>query len=143
MPNKPRPGEPVYVTIEDHHYRLRFPLRVLKELDVEHNISVLRGESMAEAFRDPEKLAILLSCGLRTDNPEVTAEWIEDHVEASMLLEIFPYIAYAASGRWPDMSGLDNQPNPPQPEPASTGLLSGPSDATISVLAKPNSGALR
>lgn len=143
MTDKPRPGEPVYVTIEDQQYRLRFPLRILKELDVEHGISVLRGEGMVDAFRDPARLTILLSYGLRTDNPEMTPEWIEEHVEASILLDIAPVVAFAASGRWPDMSGVNGPPNPPPPEPAPTGLPSGPSDATISVLAKPNSGLLR
>jgi len=143
MVNKPRPGEPVYVTIEEQKYRLRFPLRVLKELEGDHSISVLRGEGMVEAFRDPAKLAIMLSYGLRTDNPELTPEWIEDHVEASMLLEIAPVMAFAATGRYPDMSALENPPNPPQPEPASTGSPSGPSDATIYTLAKPNSGLSR
>ena len=58
MPNKPRPGEPIYITIEGQEYRLRFTLRALKELDVDHGISVLRGEGVAEVFRDPEKMEI-------------------------------------------------------------------------------------
>jgi len=131
---------PVYVVIDGADRRVRFPLRVLKELEAEHGISVLRGEGLAEAFRDPVKLAIILSYGLRTDNPELTPEWVEEHVEASMLMDIAPVLAYAASGRWPDLSAIDNNPpNPPQPE--STGSPSGPSVGTISGSVKPNSGA--
>lgn len=139
MANRPQPGMPVYLTIEGTEHRLRFPLRILKELEADHGISVLRGEGMAESFRDPGKLAIVLSYGLRTDNPEMTPEWVEEHVEASMLLDIAPVVAFAASGRWPDLSALNNPPNPPQPE--STGLVSGPSVVTTSASVKPNSGS--
>jgi hypothetical protein len=72
----------------------------MKKLDHEHGISFMRGgEAIAATFQDPEKFAILFHAGLTAEQPDITLDWVEDHVEASMLADLMPYLVYAASGR--------------------------------------------
>ena len=128
------PGMPVRVEIDGKDYPLRFTLKALKELQRDHNISVIRGG--VDAFTDPEKLALILFYGLRGLNPDITLEWVEEHVDAGMLVSMMPALGFAMSGRAPETS-----PNPQAPAKANgIGSPFGPSGATISDTPSGNSG---
>lgn len=131
-------GEPVRFQMAGVEYRLRFTLRALKQLEHDHHISVMRGgEGVIDAVRDPEKLALVLYFGLKTHQPDITLEWVEDTFDASMLLELAPVIAQAISGRATGASS----PNEPVPGKVNgVGSPSGPSDDTISPSAMTSSG---
>ncbi len=107
MANIFEPGMPVSLTIDGKEYSLRFTLRVLRELQKDHGISIMRGD---DNFTNPEKIGLLLYYGLRTAHPELTLDWIEDHVDTPMLLRMVPSIVFAMSGKVPDAA-----PNPDKP----------------------------
>ena len=143
---RPEPGQPILVTIGDRQVELLFPLGVLKQLQKEHDISMLKGSTFGEVITSPEKLSLLLYFGLKTKQPDITQEWVDCNVDASMLLLMSPYIGYAMTGRWlakyvAALTGddeLEPAPNfmkpPPREIPTPTGSPSGPSDASTSVL---------
>jgi hypothetical protein len=144
---KPERGQPILVTIGERVLELRYPLGALKELDRNHGISLLKGSGAAEMFADPEKLSAMVYYGLKTRQPDVTPQWVDDNVDASMLLNLAPLLVYATTGRWPKMLNLDEDDedgdeteNPLLPATLSTGSQSGPSDATTSAAATLNSG---
>jgi hypothetical protein len=142
---KPEAGKPCVLHIGGRDLELRFTLKTLKALDVDHHLSVLKGEGLFGAMQDPVKLSVILYYGLRTKNPEITEDWVEENVDASMLLDMAPMLAFATTGRWPDLEKiladqkmLGDLPNParPTPPPESNGSISGPLADTTSV--KPN-----
>src|SRR5262249_7682536 len=105
-------GTPVSFEMEGQVYHLRFTLRVLKTLEHDHAVSVLRGpEGMMEAIRDPAKFSLLLYHGMKAQDPNVTLEWIEDNFDLSMLASLGPVIAQAISGKKPE----NEFPNAPEP----------------------------
>ena len=123
---------PCLIKVGDRSLELRFTLKALKALDAEHNLSVFRGEGLGEALREPGKLAVVLYYGLRTRQPDITQDWVEENFDASMLLDLAPVLAYATTGRWPDMDKiLANLPNAARPAD-STGSPSGPLADTTS-----------
>ena len=122
---KPEPGKPILVEIGNSMLELRYSLRALKRLDTEHGVSFLKGgDGILNALKDPAKLAVVLHEGLLSRNPNVSLEWVEDSVDAAMIVELFPMLAYAATGRWVDTTAL-NAESPNALEPASTGSTSG------------------
>jgi hypothetical protein len=130
---KPNPGEPIILDIAERKLELRFPLKILKALSVDHHISVLSGEGLGESLRDPEKLAVMLFYGLKTKQPDLTQEWVEDNVDARMLLDLAPMLAYATTGVFPDMTKiLSRIPNVEGPTDQKAGSTSGPSVDTTS-----------
>lgn len=126
------PGKPVTLVVGERVLRLRYPLRILKRMDEETGISVFRG--LGDSFQDPGKLAVLLHYGLVTDQPDASVDWVEENIDASMLLEMAPKLAYAISGKLPE----EAVPNGAAPGP--TGSSSGPSGAMISDSLNPTSG---
>jgi hypothetical protein len=156
--HRPEPGQPTLITVGERVLEIKFPLGILKTLDHEHGISILKGAAFGEVIQSPGKLAILLYYGLKTKHPEITEQWVDDNIEASMLLEIAPYILYAMSGRWSrqlaasledEEDVIANPPQPvpepePEPEPEEQILIgsrSGQSRAMTSDSANPKSGA--
>jgi len=140
---KPEPGKPLLVELDGHLYEFRFTLRALKALDVEQNISIFR--DLGTAFQDPAKIALILWYGLRAKNPDITLDFVEDNIDATMLLDLVPLLSYAASGRVPDVDKLiaDAEariPNALTPR-AETGSPSGQSGATILAAQSSNSGS--
>lgn len=146
---KPERGMPITVLLADgKEHVIRFPLGILKELKTAHKIDLLRSASeIGQLMEDSERLALLLSYGLRSNDPGATVEWVEANVDAAMLFDIAPYLVYAATGRW--LGDLQEaferlvqngsiRPNgaaskaPGETASASTGSASGPSDATTS-----------
>ena len=132
--HKPDPGKPVILEIGGRLLELRFTLGALKALDVEQSMPMLRGEGLGAALQDPAKLAIVLYYGLRGRNPDITQQWVEDNVDSAMLLEyIGPALAYAITGRAPDMEKiLGAIPNVERPTEPPTGSPSGPLADTTS-----------
>jgi hypothetical protein len=132
---KPNAGEPIVLDIGDRKLELRFPLKALKTLDTEHHISVLKGEGLGDSLRDPAKLAIMLYYGLKTKQPDITLDWVEENVDARMLLDLAPMLAYATTGVFPDMdrilARLPNAGSPAEPL-KEAGSTSGPLAATTS-----------
>ena len=136
---------PAVVTLADgREHILRYPLRALKTLKVEHGLDLLRGGPViGSALDDPEKLALILSIGLQASEPGITAEWVEDNVDASMLRDIAPMLIYAATGQWielpeaPSKNGASSAGMSGQP----TGSDSGLTDDTTSVSQSRNSGS--
>jgi hypothetical protein len=112
---------------------LRFPLKILKALSVDHHIKVLSGD-FGEVMRDPEKLSTMLYYGLKTKQADLTQDWVEDNVDARMVLDLAPMLIYAMTGVFPDMEKiLSRIPNVAGPtEPAEAGSISGPSVDTTS-----------
>jgi len=127
-------GLPVYIEIQDRAYEIRFTLRVLKELQRDHGISVIRGAG--DAMFDAEKLAIILWYGLREHQPELTLEWIEDNIDTSMLLGMMPSLVYAMTGR--EIPGAGD---PNAARLSGTGSPSGPSGVTTLASVNGNSGS--
>lgn len=129
----PKPGMPIYIDVDGRRLQLRFSLKTLKALEKDFNISVLKGDGLSVAFRDPELLTNFLWYGLKAKNPEVSREWVEDEFDASMLMDLIPLLAYAVTGN--DISnalpkrGLEIVPNGKAPIPQA-GLTYGLSDAT-------------
>jgi hypothetical protein len=128
---KPEPGKPIVIEIGDRLLELRFSLKTLKALDKDEHISVLKAEGITGIFSDPTRLAVVLYYGLKTKDPTITLDWVEENVDASMLLDLAPLLILATTGRCPDMDKLlGESPNVPVPGQIQTGSLSGPSDAT-------------
>lgn len=145
MATRPEPGQPILVEIGDQVLELKYPMRVLKRLAAEERINVLGGPSgdgMKDVFNMPDRIATLLYYGLQTKHPEITPEWLDDHIDAPMLPELGPRIAYAMTGRWPEIPTEERVPNPSR-ESRALGSPSGPSDDTTSVSASGNSGGSR
>jgi hypothetical protein len=129
MPLTFEPGMPVSITIGDKEYPIRFTLRVLKQLQVDHGISVISA-SFLDTLTDISKLAVILYYGMRAANPDITLDWVEDNVDTSVLVAMIPALTFAMSGRQnkPDGAG----PNVERPKVNGIGSTSGPSDASIS-----------
>lgn len=136
----PPPGEPIRIRLADKELTLRYSLRTLKDLDVDHGLSVLKGTAIGEAWTDPTKLALILFYGLR-GNEGITQDWVEDNIDSSMLLDLAPVLAYATTGRKLKLNLPEEVELPNVARPNGTGLPSGPSAASISDAPKPNSGA--
>jgi len=148
--SKPEPGQPTLIGIGERMLEIRYPLGVLKELDREHGISLFKGATFGEVMQDPEKLITVLYFGLKTKQPEVTREWVEENVDATMFPTLWPYLMFAMSGRWSkelvtrlaDDGEESASPLPPPPTPAtvSTGSPSGVSGVTTLDSVTANSG---
>jgi len=138
MPHqKPQPGMPCVIELEGKPYQLRFTLRTLRDLQQIEKISILDGAAMRTVLQDPHMLGTLLYYGLKAKNPEITRDWIEDNVDASMLFDLAAPLAYATTGRWPDMEKIlagVTSPNQTSQDASATGSPSGQSDATTSGL---------
>jgi len=127
------PGMPVMITIDGQEYPIRFSLRTLKTLQKDHGISLMRGG--AADLIDPEKLAIVLYHGLHEANPQITEDWVLDHVDTASLLGMIPHLGAAISGR-----RSSDFPNVQTPGGSGTGLTPGQSDDTTSILVNGRSG---
>jgi hypothetical protein len=128
---KPEPGMPCVLEIGGKKLELRFTLKVLKALQADRQIVVLKG--LGDALQDPEKLGVILYYGVRTKHPDITEDWVEENVDASMLLDLAPMLGYAATGRWLDIEkALANLPNAERPAEPTTGSQSGPLADTTS-----------
>jgi hypothetical protein len=138
--NKPEPGQPCLLEIAGRKLELLFTLKVLKQLDHEHHISVLKGEGLGTMMQDPERLAVVLYYGLKTKHADITEDWIEENVDASMLLDMSPMLVRAITGKWFDIesytaSRLPNAERPAEIKSDTTGSPSGPlADTTSGVL---------
>ena len=135
-------GLPASVVLADGQPRtLRYSLRALKQLKVDHGIDMLRGTTLGAVMDDPEKLAILLSAGLTAASPDCTPDWVMDNVEASMLMTIAPELVYAATGQRIDLKAPAVTGNGAGPEVSHpTGSTSGPLAATTSGSVNESSG---
>jgi hypothetical protein len=121
---------PVTIAIGGQEYPVRFTLRVLKELQKDHGITVIGGT--AELVTDAGKLAQVLYYGMRTANPEITLDWVEDNVDTSMLIGMIPALSYAMSGQQPKLDAAS--PNPERPKVINgIGSPFGPSEGSTSV----------
>jgi hypothetical protein len=137
---KPEADQPTMIRIDGQALELFFSLRMLKRLHKEHGINVLKPATWGELMQDPEKLSIMLQAGLKAKQPQLDEDWIEDHVDASIILDLGPYILRAMSGRWPaELAERLESPLGVTPG-ISTGSISGPSDATTSGLVNGISG---
>jgi hypothetical protein len=126
------PGMPVSITIGGTDYPIRFTLRVLKQLQQDHGISVISG-NFGETFTDVSKLAVILFYGLRLGHPEMTLDWVEDNVDTSMLVSMIPALTFAMSGRQARTEAApDTSPNAERPKVNGIGSPFGPSDASTS-----------
>ena len=132
MPREP--GMPVTITIEGVEHPIRFTLGALKALHKDHGISLLKGLG---DMVDPEKLALVLTAGLRVMDPAITLEWVEDHVDTASLVTMIPALAEAVSGRAP--AALPNESTVTSTS-SGTGLLPGQLDDTTSTLVNGRSG---
>jgi len=134
--SKPEPGQPCFIMIGERRIELLFTLRVLKALEADHGISVLKGDGLGSIISDPTKLAVVLFAGVKTRQPDITEDWIEDNVDASMLLDMSPMLVRAITGRWFDMEAhlAARLPNVERPAAATTtiGSSSGPLAGTTS-----------
>ena len=132
------PGAAAEFEIDGKTYRMRLSLRVLKILEHEHHISIMRGpDGIMEALHDPEKFALIVYHGLRANHPDITLEWVEDTFDASSIVALAPVIGQAISGK----EATGDSPNAPPPDkPNGIGLLSGPSGDTTSDSPSANSG---
>src|SRR5262245_31095635 len=110
---RPEPGKPILVEINGSLHELRFSLKTLKALDTDHHISIFKENGILTAYQEPGRMAIVLHYGLRERNPQCTQDWVEEHVDASMLLDLIPILGYAATGKWVDVDSI----NPPAPRP--------------------------
>ena len=135
MLKRPDPGMPVVFPLGGRELRLRYPLRVLKELEANHGISVLRGLRGFNA--NTETFILLLVYGLKTDQPDCTQDWVEDNFEASMMMELGRLIGFAATGVWVE----PESPNGASPASPTIGSPSGLPDDSISDLVNANSGS--
>jgi hypothetical protein len=146
MRTRPEPGQPILIEIGDQVLELKYPMRVLKKLAAVEGINVLggpNGEGMKDVFNMPDRVALLLWYGLQTKHPEITQDWLDDHIEAPMLRDLGPSIGYAMTGRWPKVDeDEDAVPNPTE-EGRALGSPSGPSDDTTFASPSANSGGSR
>ena len=138
MPTKPEPGQPILVEIGDRPMEIRFPLRVMRDLEAA-GIRLLRDgqQGMFDLITSPEKTIELLHAGLRTKQPEITADWVADNITAAQVTSLMPYLVYGMTGQWA------GETVPEKNEAAvslSTGSPSGLTAATTSPSPKPNSG---
>lgn len=124
---KPAPGMPATISIEGKQYHLRFSLKALKELELNEGLRLLHDlRGLPELIGNPERLAMLLSYGLIDPETKqrMSRDWIDDSVDASMLLELAPQLIYAATGRWLEVP-TEAQPLPNVPEPEQGETLTG------------------
>lgn len=128
-------GSPITVQICGEDYKLRFTLRVLKELKDDHSISLFTAQSeLAELFTNPDKIAVVLCYGMRKERPDITVDWILDNVDLGELVAMAPSFAQAMNRR------IGANPNGQPPTVNGTGTPSGQLAATISDSASPTSG---
>jgi hypothetical protein len=132
----PEPGRPVVLILDGKRLELRFTLGVMRQVEQDHNVSLLKGNGLADILRDPGKLAILLTYGLRTKQPECTLEWVEDNFDSSMLISLGTVLAFCMTGSLPDLEKyFPKSPNGNGPIAPESGSTSGPSAVTTSDLA--------
>jgi len=131
----PEPGEPILVEIAGEMFELKYPMRVLREMDAEYGINFFKG---ADHLTSPARLSILLYFGLKTRRNDITLEWVEENVEARALPAIMPILVYATTGKV-----MEERPANPPPLAVSgiTGSHSGQPQGTTSELVSPNSGS--
>jgi hypothetical protein len=146
---RPEPGHNTVIDIAGQKLELRYPLSALKKLEKTHGISLLKGPVFGEVMQSPSLLSALLLAGLQPRQPDITEEWVDEHLDAPEILRLGPYIIYAVSGNWDEklirtLEGFAAPADPlgetPPAASNSTGSPSGPSDATILVSANANSG---
>lgn len=145
---RPKAGHPIKVSIGDRNdLELKFPLKVMKELDANHGISVLTG--LGESFSRPAIFSLILWHGLKTKQADITLEWLEENVDATDFLRLAPYVTFACTGRWVDVEKAveayeRKNALSPEPEPGmlngTPGLPSGPLDVTTLDSPNPSSG---
>jgi hypothetical protein len=140
MATKPEAGQPITVEIGDRTMELRFPLRVMRDLEAA-GIRLLRDgrDGLFNVITSPEKMIDILYAGLRTKQPDVTPDWVADNIDATMMTALMPLIVYAMTGQWAGDAAAEK--NAVTEANLSTGSPSGLMDGTTSVSAKPNSGA--
>ena len=137
---KPEPGQPCVLEIGGRRLELVFTLKVLRQLDSEHHISVLKGDHLGTLMQDPLRLAVVLFYGLKSKQPDITEEWIEENVDSSMLLDMSPMVMRAITGKWFDIEGeiakrIPNAERPAVKANNETGSTSGPlADTTLDVV---------
>ena len=128
------PGLPDVITIDGQEYTVRFSLFALKSLQKDHGLNLLKPR--LEDLSDPEKLALILYYGLRDENPTLTLDWVEKHVDTRQLRTMMVDLAQAIGGNRAEAA----IPNAPTPALSGTGSPSGASDDTTSVLVNGRSG---
>lgn len=122
--------------LDDKRLELRFTLGVLRQLETDTGVSILKGNGLADIMRDPGKLAILLEYGLRTKQPECTLAWVEDNFDSSMLISLGTVLAFCMTGTLPDLEKyFPKNPNGNGLIAPETGSISGRSADTTSDLA--------
>lgn len=132
MANTFEPGMPVSITIEGTEYPVRFTLRVLKQLQQDHGLSVISG-NFVENMTDVSKLAVILFYGMRLAHPDITLDWVEDHVDTSMLVSMLPALTFAMSGRQIKQDAApEPSPNAERPKVNGIGSPFGPSEGSTS-----------
>lgn len=138
---KPEPGEPILLSIRGKDYQLRYPLRMVKQIEREHKISILRGQNLEDVFSKAEILASILAAGLVSEQPETTLDWVEDNVDASELLDMSPTLIYAITGRWPEaLANSNGAAKNGRPEASEPGSASGSSPDSTYISETTNSG---
>jgi len=103
MLRRPRPGEAITIPIGGEVLRLHYPLRILKQLDIERNISM---RSMKDAINSPELLSITVFYGLQVHHPDKTLDWVQDNIDGSVMIELIPTLMFAMTGTWPEIDEL-------------------------------------
>jgi len=131
---KPEPGMPVVLTLNGRRLELRYTLRTLKQMQAETGLSILKGNGLGDIVRDPEQLAIMLAYGLRDKQPDCDLAWVEENFDSSLLLSLFPVLAFCMTGTLPDMEKLLKRPNANGSIEPETGSSSGRSADTTSDL---------
>lgn len=101
-----RPTTPAKVTLADGKERvLRYPLGVMKAAAAEFGSSLFKRETLANL--DEDKLAKLIWYGLKTDEPTITVEQVENIVEAAAIPYIMQQFQLAFTGSLPEQPKND------------------------------------
>jgi hypothetical protein len=131
------PAKPIMIEIGGKEYQLRYSLRSLRELETQ-GVNLLEQSNMNSI----SKLSLLLYHGLRTENPNISEEWVLDNVDAPELFAMLPAMVEAATGKrgQAETVAAKNEPARFLPGAAGTGGNPGLSEDTISPSVKPNSG---
>lgn len=98
----PEPGLPITFPLDGREFRIRFPLKILKRMHAETGHSILKGGMMERFYQDPGVLATVVYYGMLTDQPDVSLDFVEDHIEIYMLRDLAPVVAYAMTGKTPE-----------------------------------------
>lgn len=130
----------VTVALDDGVERpLRYTLRAMKEAREEFGGSIT-DQSVLNRL-DETTIGKLLWYGLKTDDPAITVEYIEDHIDPTMLKYLFERYAVALGAALPNaQSPAVEETNRAKVTAISTGSTSGVSEDTASDLANGISG---